>query len=120
MSKVRIFQTINRTISVKPGQIYAGMSVEASQEARRLEQRKIIGERIKTLKNLTYDTLAGQYVPQGRAKCLDIYKDGLEKIRDLGRKGGADYDHLLTALKYTWDSKENFQEVEMILTGRNL
>jgi len=120
MEKIPFYQTTTRKMFVKPGQVYEGMSIEAGQEARRIEQRKIVGERIKTLKNLTYDTLAGQYVPQGRAKCLDIYKDGLEKIRDLGRKGGTEYDHLVTALKYTWDSKENFQEVEMILTGKNL
>lgn len=120
MSKFHFYQTTTRKVQVKPGQMYEGMSVDAMRQARIDKQREIIGERIKTIKNFAYDTFAGQYVPKGRAKCLDVYHNGLPKLRELGRTGGSEYEKLLTSLKFVWEKPENFREVELALTGKNL
>ena len=114
------FQTpAQKTVVVKPKFTFIeGMSIEAGKDARVLEQRRIIiGERIKSIKNLAYDCLAGQYVPRNRARCIDLYHRGLPKLRTLGQKGGPDYDRAVALLKYTWISPENFKETETLLTA---
>lgn len=125
MNRPQIYRSERKTVVVHPGRIwYEGMSIEQSRKAREIdrlraieEQRRIIGERIKTIKNLAYATLAGNLIPRGRARCVDLYHAGLPKLRELGRKGGPDYEHAVALLKYTWISPKNFQETEAFLTA---
>ena len=117
MSTLHFYQTPKKTVAVKATRFAEGMSVQAGIEARRQEQRRIIGERVKTIKNLAYDTFAGQLVPRGRARCIDLYHEALPKLRELGQKGGDNYNHAVALLKYTWISPENFKETEAFLTA---
>ena len=125
MSRPQIYHSTERkTVAVSPKFTFVeGMSVEQGKEARKIErqraieeQRRIIGERVRTIKNLADDTLAGQFVPRGRARCIDLYHAGLPKLRALGQKGGPDYDRATALLKYTWISPKNFHETEALLT----
>jgi hypothetical protein len=118
MSHPHFYQTpAKKIVAVSPSHKFIeGMSIEAGKEARREEQRRIIGERIKTIKNLAFDCLAGQYVPRGRARCTDLYHTAVPKLRELGQKGGPEFDRALALLKYTWISPENFKETEALLT----
>ena len=118
MSRPHFYQTpTKKTVAVNPKFTFIeGMSIEAGKDARIIEQRRIIGERIKSIKNLAYDTLAGQYLPRGRARCIDLYHTAVPKLRELGQKGGPEFDRALALLKYTWISPENFKETEALLT----
>ena len=118
MSHPHFYQTpAKKTVAVNPSHKFIeGMSIEAGKEARREEQRRIIGERVRTIKNLAYDCLAGQFVPKNRARCTDLYHTAVPKLRELGKKGGPEFDRALALLKYTWISPENFKETEALLT----
>ena len=118
MSHPHFYQTpAKKTVAVNPSHKFIeGMSIEAGKEARREEQRRIISERVRTIKNLAYDCLAGQFVPKNRARCTDLYHTAVPKLRELGQKGGPEYDRALALLKYTWISPENFKETEALLT----
>jgi hypothetical protein len=117
MSHPHFYQTpAKKTVAVNPSHKFIeGMSIEAGKEARREEQRRIISERVRTIKNLAYDCLAGQFVPKNRARCTDLYHTAVPKLRELGQKGGPEYDRALALLKYTWISPENFKETEELL-----
>jgi hypothetical protein len=116
MSRI-YYQTPKKVVTVQPTHFIEGMSVEAGIEARKLEQRRIIGERVKTIKNLAYDLLAGNLVPKGRARCADLYHAAVPRLRELGQKGGNDYNRAIALLKYTWISPENFKETVELLTA---
>jgi len=117
MSHPHFYQTpAKKTVAVNPSHKFIeGMSIEAGKEARREEQRRIISERVRTIKNLAYDCLAGQFVPKNRARCTDLYHTAVPKLRELGQKGGPEFDRALALLKYTWISPENFKETEELL-----
>lgn len=118
MSRPHFYQTpAKKTVAVNPTHKFMeGMSVQDGIEARRLEQRRIIAERVRTIKNLAYDTLAGQFVPKNRSRCVDLYHTAVPKLRELGQKGGPEFDRAVALLKYTWISPENFKETEALLT----
>jgi hypothetical protein len=129
MNRPQIYHsTEKKTVAVSPKYTwFDGMTIEQSKEAREIErqrtieeQHRIIGERIKTIKNLAYATLAGNLIPRGRARCIDLYHASLPKLRELGRKGGQDYNHAVALLKYTWISPKNFQETEGFLLEGSL
>jgi hypothetical protein len=123
MNRPHIYQTRERTVQVKSTGFYEGMPIEQCSEARKQEQqrrieeqRRIIGDRIRTIKNLAYDIVAGQYVPEGVSRCPDLYHKGKAKLQELGRNGGPEYDRAVAQLKYTWISPKNFKETEALLT----
>jgi len=79
-----------------------------------------IGERIRTLKNLVYNTFITD-IPQGASKRWDVYNKAKPAIRKLGKKGGEDYNHAITALKYVWvgidrnEQRKNYKDAIELL-----
>ena len=130
LSRPQYYHTGKKTvIAISPKfAFFEGMRPEQGPEARarerervffeqRQEQRRIIAERVRVIKNLAYATLAGEFVPRGRARCSDLYHKGVPKLRELGQKGGPEYDRAVALLKYTWISPRNFHETEALLTA---
>ena len=79
-----------------------------------------IAKRIRTLKNLVYATFVAD-VPKGASKRFDIYNMAKPAIRKLGKKGGEDYSHAITSLKYVWvgmnqnDQRKNYKDAVELL-----
>jgi hypothetical protein len=79
-----------------------------------------IGDRIRKLKNLVYTTFVSD-VPQGASKRFDVYNKAKPAIRKLGKKGGEDYNHAITALKYVWvgidrnEQRKNYKDAIQLL-----
>jgi hypothetical protein len=67
-------------------------------------KRKSVGDRIRALKNLAYDTFMGTLIPRGVNRRADVYFSSKERIRELGRIGGSEYAHAMTSLKFAYQS----------------
>jgi hypothetical protein len=64
-----------------------------------------IGQRIRTLQELVYETFVGNLRPLTGPKSRprpDYFYHAKNRIRDLAVKGGPDYEHALTAVKYAY------------------
>lgn len=79
-----------------------------------------IGQRIRTLKNIVYNTFVAD-VPKGASKRWDVYNKAKPAIRKLGKKGGTEYNHAITALKFVWvgidrnEQRKNYKEAIQLL-----
>lgn len=83
---------------------------EARQENNR--ERDEIRMRIRTLKELTHSV----FVKQSRR--WDVFDAARSHIRDLGRKGGEDYEKALSAVKYAMASKKDyFDAIQAVAPG---
>jgi hypothetical protein len=76
-------------------------------------KRQEVGDRIRALKDLAFATFMdgeGSLIPKmadasGRRlvhQRPDVFFHARENIRELGRKGGAEYEHAITALKFAY------------------
>jgi hypothetical protein len=79
-------------------------------QAKKFAESRTIATRIRALKTLCFDTFMGDLIPGNHNWRPDVYFGSKEKMRTLGIKGGAEYDKVLTALKYTWNSPQTYKE----------
>ena len=87
-------------------------------QARREIHSMEIAARIRTMKELCYRTFVAE-VPAGHRVHREVYQNSKQVIRQLGVKGGAEYDRALAALKFAWTSQENcWDAVKLITTPR--
>jgi hypothetical protein len=84
-------------------------------QARREIKGQEIASRIRQLKELVYDTFVAN-VPAGHRIHREIYQMAKPVIRDLGARGGADYDRAVTAVKFAWSSQQNCHDAVKLIT----
>lgn len=68
-----------------------------------------IADRIRQLKQLVHSTFVSD-VPRGHAKRFDVYQMAKGKIRELGRKGGNEFDEAILAVKFAWSSRKSYKQ----------
>jgi general stress protein YciG len=61
------------------------------------------GQRIRTLDQLVFET----YARNGRH---DVYYHSKDRVRKLGRKGGEEYEHVLTAVKFAAGGGQSWKD----------
>lgn len=89
---------------------YAAGGKDLVIQAKKFSESRVIATRIRALKTLCYDTFMGDLIPSNHRWRPDVYFGSKEKMRTLGIKGGADYDKVMTTLKYTWESPLTYKE----------
>jgi len=82
-------------------------------EARKYQ--KEIAERIRNLNELVHDTFIVNVPAQHRCRAnaqrhWEVFKAAKARIRDLGRQGGPEYDRVFNTVKWTWNSKECYED----------
>jgi hypothetical protein len=75
----------------------------------RAEEGKEIAARIRQLKELVWNTFVGQ-VPKGHGRDHALYQMAKGRIRELGAKGGPEYEAVLTAVKFAWNSPQECRD----------
>lgn len=84
--------------------------VEAKQRSRDVRDRK------HQLEELVHDTFVDQ-VPRGYSRRPDVYRRAARRCYELARVGGKAFDDAIVSLKYTWTSKEAYDEAIKIVVS---
>lgn len=74
-------------------------------------KRQEIGKRVRALKDLAHATFMGDQIPvmtDGKGRKLvhprpDVFFNSKDNIREIGRRGGQDYDRAVMALKFAYN-----------------
>ncbi len=71
--------------------------------------------RLKQLRSLVHDTFM-VFVPKGKAKRWDVYKNAETTIKSLAKEGGKKYDNAMFLVKHahsTYDSKRRIYSIHI-------
>jgi len=83
--------------------------VTGSKSVTVIQKKQDIASRIRTLKQLVYDTFVTN-VPAGHNKRFDIYHHAKPRIRELGLIGGPEYEDAVNAVKFAYLNQEAHAE----------
>ena len=73
------------------------------------KEERAIADRIRQLKQLVHATFVSK-VPHGHAKRFDVYQMAKPMIRELGRKGGEEYEDAILSVKFAWSNRKAYRE----------
>lgn len=82
---------------------------KARKAAEHKAEQEAIGKRIRTLKELVHQTFVELPKSMHRTVRFDVYQNSKEHVRELGIKGGEEYDRAIRALQFTYESKSSYR-----------
>jgi hypothetical protein len=77
----------------------------------------VVYDRNRDLETLVHDTFVK--VPRGQQSRPDVYKAARDTVFVAAAEGGQAYDSLVTLVKYTWKSPEDYKRTIEALTSHN-
>lgn len=95
-----------RSIDIALSQTKAGRNLkwQARRKIAREKEREEIRARIRALKELAHDTFVR------KTRRWDVYDAARQNIRNLGARGGPEYEKALSAVKFAMVSRDDFRD----------
>jgi hypothetical protein len=69
-----------------------------------------VAARVRTLKQMVYDTYVVNAPAEAGGKRYDVYYNSKDRVRKLGMNGGAEYEQVLTAVKFASQDRKSWNE----------